>query len=285
VTLAELTVPMLIAPAAHAAGDPEVVRLVALAREGDRAAFGRLIEAHLHAGEARTVGVRSAAMIEPTPTGRAKARPYAAKARPDAAKARPDAAKARPDAAKARPYAANVGSHFSATGVDEAIDRVAAKMVAMDEADILPAVMARLPARAATPWFMAMPVQLAAAAALVVIAFLSARPSREVKLPESLPVMGQTSIEWPSLDATPALVAALTPDPRSPIPDSRPLLRQGFGGQAPIPEDHEFGLAPVPAIHALELDEIAPAAMELDAASSLAPLVLADLALDTQGDR
>ena len=59
-SLAELTLPMLsVMPAepAHlrqgsggqAAADPEVVRLVALARTGDRVAFGRLIEGHLTA--------------------------------------------------------------------------------------------------------------------------------------------------------------------------------------------------------------------------------------------
>ena len=50
VTLAELTVPMLVvAPTQEDAANPEVVRLVALARAGDRAAFGRLIEDHLTA--------------------------------------------------------------------------------------------------------------------------------------------------------------------------------------------------------------------------------------------
>ena len=50
VSLAELTLPMLtIAAAGEAAVDPEVVRLVSLARTGDRTAFGRLIERHLHA--------------------------------------------------------------------------------------------------------------------------------------------------------------------------------------------------------------------------------------------
>lgn len=49
-TLAELTVPMLVvAPTREDAVNPEVVRLVALARAGDRAAFGRLIEDHLTA--------------------------------------------------------------------------------------------------------------------------------------------------------------------------------------------------------------------------------------------
>ena len=49
-SLAELTLPMLSAPPRdEAAADPEVVRLVALARTGDRAAFGRLIEGHLTA--------------------------------------------------------------------------------------------------------------------------------------------------------------------------------------------------------------------------------------------
>ena len=49
VTLAELSVPMLVVAPPQAAADPEVVRLVALARSGDRAAFGRLIEDHLAA--------------------------------------------------------------------------------------------------------------------------------------------------------------------------------------------------------------------------------------------
>jgi RNA polymerase sigma factor (sigma-70 family) len=50
VTTAHLTLPMLMAgPAEPVAANPEVVRLVALARTGDRAAFGRLIEDHLTA--------------------------------------------------------------------------------------------------------------------------------------------------------------------------------------------------------------------------------------------
>ena len=50
VSLAELTLPMLtMAPADAGATDPEVVRLVGLARSGDRAAFGRLLENHLTA--------------------------------------------------------------------------------------------------------------------------------------------------------------------------------------------------------------------------------------------
>ena len=49
-SLAELTLPMLtMAASDEAAADPEVVRLVALARTGDRAAFGRLIERHITA--------------------------------------------------------------------------------------------------------------------------------------------------------------------------------------------------------------------------------------------
>jgi RNA polymerase sigma-70 factor, ECF subfamily len=48
VSLAELTLPMMaISTREESAADPEVLRLVALARTGDRAAFGRLIEGHL----------------------------------------------------------------------------------------------------------------------------------------------------------------------------------------------------------------------------------------------
>ena len=50
VSLAELTLPMLtIAAADEPAEDPELVRLVTLARTGDRAAFGGLIARHLTA--------------------------------------------------------------------------------------------------------------------------------------------------------------------------------------------------------------------------------------------
>ena len=49
VMLVELTVPMLIEAPSPAALDPELVRLVTLARAGDRVAFGRLIEDHLPA--------------------------------------------------------------------------------------------------------------------------------------------------------------------------------------------------------------------------------------------
>ena len=47
---AELALPMLmVGEAEPTAANPEVVRLVALARTGDRSAFGRLIEDHLTA--------------------------------------------------------------------------------------------------------------------------------------------------------------------------------------------------------------------------------------------
>jgi RNA polymerase sigma-70 factor (ECF subfamily) len=50
VSLAELTLPMMaISTREESAADPEVLRLVALARTGDRTAFGRLIEGHLAA--------------------------------------------------------------------------------------------------------------------------------------------------------------------------------------------------------------------------------------------
>lgn len=49
VTIAELSVPMLVGTEPRETADPEVVRLVTLARAGDRVAFGRLIEDHLPA--------------------------------------------------------------------------------------------------------------------------------------------------------------------------------------------------------------------------------------------
>ncbi len=63
VTTADLALPMLMAGEAEPEpANPEVVRLVALARTGDRAAFGRLIEDHL--GAARRLAL--AAVGQPT---------------------------------------------------------------------------------------------------------------------------------------------------------------------------------------------------------------------------
>lgn len=62
-SLGALSLPMLTMATSEAAdADPEVVRLVALARTGDRAAFGRLIDGHLTA--ARRVAL--AAVGQPT---------------------------------------------------------------------------------------------------------------------------------------------------------------------------------------------------------------------------
>src|SRR5262245_11593632 len=49
VTLAELTIPMLATPGEREDLDPESTRLAVLAREGDREAFGALLERHLAA--------------------------------------------------------------------------------------------------------------------------------------------------------------------------------------------------------------------------------------------
>jgi hypothetical protein len=166
--------------------------------------------------------------------------------------------------------------------LDAIIDRVAERMVAVPEdASLLARTIERLPERQATPWFLAMRVQLIAAAAIVLVAFLFARPGQELPRPE----VSQVAVTAPSIAPIPD---ARIPDPgprtpavdavvsRLPTPDSRlPIERR---------EDHERSLAPVDAIDALELVGIAPPAMELDATTAPAPLVLPELALDTKGD-
>ena len=160
---------------------------------------------------------------------------------------------------------------------DRAIDRVAAQLVAVrEDSDLLPHVMARLPERAPSTWFLAMPVQLAAGAALVLLAFLYGRPSREVTRRESLAVTaGASAIEARPLEAPRRPVAAPIPDPRSLIRDPR----------SPIPAlalarpDYDRSLAPVEALEGLELRAIAAPFLEIDAAAVIAPLVLSELPL------
>jgi hypothetical protein len=170
--------------------------------------------------------------------------------------------------------------------LDAAIDRVAARLVDVPgDEEFLARTMAQLPERKATPWFLTMRVQLAAAAAVVLVAFLFARPSRELPRREDPPVAAIASAVAPAPDPRSLVPGprSLVPDPRSPIPGPRSLVPDPRS-QTPERPDHERSLAPVAAIDALELSGIAPPAMELDAAAALEPLVLPELALDTKGD-
>jgi hypothetical protein len=167
--------------------------------------------------------------------------------------------------------------------LDAAIDRVAERMVAVPEdSGLLARTIERLPERQATPWFLAMPVQVIAAAAVVLVAFLYARPAQELSRPEA----SQAAVTAPA--STPALDARIpAPEPRVPDLAAAPVARQAQSRPAPLVmdrADHDRSLAPVDAIDALELVGIVPPAMELDAATAPAPLVLPELALDTKGD-
>jgi len=162
--------------------------------------------------------------------------------------------------------------------LDQAIDRVAAKMVAAPGADdLLRQVIARLPERKTTPWFMTMRVQVAAAAALVLVAFLYPRASRESASIESAPLaLAKPIAVRPEAPVREPVVAARH---RLPTSDSR------LPAAALDRPDHERSLPPVSAIEALELTDIAAPAMALDAPATLEPLVLTDLALEPKGEK
>jgi hypothetical protein len=177
--------------------------------------------------------------------------------------------------------------------LDAAIDRVAERMVAVPEdSGLLARTIERLPERQATPWFLAMRVQVIAAAAVVLVAFLYARPAQELSRPVASQVAVTAPASTPVVDARipdPAFAEATADRPGSRVPDlaAAPVARQAQS--RPLPPvvdraDHDRSLAPVDAIDALELVGIAPLAMELDAATSPAPLVVPELALDTKGD-
>jgi hypothetical protein len=175
--------------------------------------------------------------------------------------------------------------------LDAVIDRVAERMVAVPEdSGLLARTIERLPERQATPWFLAMPVQLIAAAAVVLVAFLYARPAQELSRPEASQVAVTAPASTPVVDARipdPAFAEATADRPGSRIPAAARVARQARSRPSPLVidrPDHDRSLAPVDAIDALELVGIAPLAMELDAATSPAPLVVPELALDTKGD-
>lgn len=185
--------------------------------------------------------------------------------------------------------------------LDAAIDRVATKMVAIDDdARVLQGVLSRLPDRASRPWFLGMPVQATVAVALVAAAFQWARPSEPPATPIAIA---------PIHSIAPPVVTGLMVVPTDRRADIH--LRQGSGGQARLPPsprlrranptpafaeatagkpdsrvggDHERSLPPVAAIEAIELGEISAPAIELDAPALLEPLVLTDLSLEIKGD-
>lgn len=155
--------------------------------------------------------------------------------------------------------------------LDDAIERVAAKLVAVtDDSRVLQQVMTRLPERTASPWFAAVPMQLAAAAALVLIAFFYPRASRESAPLELKPVAVEA----------PVIVPVPPPAPRSTAEASRlPTADSRLPRVAPDRPDHEFSLASVEAIEALEISAIAAPPLELDTAAAFDPLVLTELPL------
>lgn len=160
--------------------------------------------------------------------------------------------------------------------LDEAIDRVAAKMVAADEdAAVLQRVMARLPDRSTAPWFFAWPVQLAAGAALVLVAFLWARPLERQVVPAVNPVARAAEAAAVAAIVEPAAQRA---DVR--IPDRGPRIPRASLDRP----DHERSLPPVDIVAVIELDAIVTPAIDLAAPAALEPLVLTELALDTKGD-
>ena len=160
--------------------------------------------------------------------------------------------------------------------LDQAIDRVAARMVAVpDDASLLSRTMAQLPDRQVMSWFVAWPAQLTAGAALILATFLWARPGdRVMNAPGPVvPAAASPLAAAPVAVVTAPVVVALVPGPGSRIPAGA-LNR----------EDRGHGLAPIDAIDAIELVGIATPAIELDATSPLEPLVVPELALDTKGE-
>lgn len=156
--------------------------------------------------------------------------------------------------------------------LDEAIDRVAAKLVAAPGDDrVLQTVIARLPDRESRSWFLKMPVQATAAAALVLMAFLWARPSEPPALPIALAPIAASAP--PVITARMVEPASLRPVIR--IPDPGPRIPAGASDRP----DHEFSLPPVAALEAIELGALTTPAFAPVAMEALAPLVLTDLPL------
>lgn len=158
--------------------------------------------------------------------------------------------------------------------LDQAIDRVAARMVDVDhDRAMVERIVARLPERSgAGGWLRVLVPQAAVATVLIVAALVWTRSDRESVVPDpaaapSVAQGGAAASEAPAVPAPPAAVSA-------PVNATRIAARRVTPAVPELPLDHERSLAPVAAPISIEL-----ASLEAPSFLEKPPLVVAPLAL------
>lgn len=187
--------------------------------------------------------------------------------------------------------------------LDQAIDRVAARLVSVDhdpfdsptgrasrrsdglaqDRQMVERIVTRLPERSGVGgWLRVLAPQAALATVLIVAAWVWTTSDREqgVREPVAAPSVAQAgpvASEGSTVPSPPAGVHA----PRS---ANRLAARRATPAAAPLPADHERSLAPVAALVPLEVVSLASPSLPEEAFVVLAPIVLTELPLSGESN-
>ena len=168
--------------------------------------------------------------------------------------------------------------------LDQAIDRVAARLVSVDDdRAMVERIVARLPERNGLGgWLRVLLPQAAVATALIVTALVWTRGDRERVVPDPTPPpsiaqAGASASEVPVVPAPSAGASAL-------VNPTRIAARRVTPAAAALPVDHERSLAPVAAPVPLEVASLASPSLPEEAFVVLAPIVLTELPLSGESN-
>ena len=168
--------------------------------------------------------------------------------------------------------------------LDQAIDRVAARLVSVDhDAAMVERIVTRLPERSrAGGWLRVLVPQAAVGAALIVAALVWTTRDGEQVVGDLAPApavarAGTAPDEVPAMPALPVTASA-------PVHATRMAARRATPAAPALPVDHEFSLAPVEAPKPLEVVSLASPSLPEEAFVVLAPIVLTELPLSGESN-
>ena len=158
--------------------------------------------------------------------------------------------------------------------LDEAIDRVAARMTHVDDNGALTGqIVNALPERSIGFgwWFRSWAPRLAMVAVVIAAGIVWSNRGTQESSPIAATIAGS-----PNTDLIPLVASVREAEPNRTLP-LEPL--EPLEPMEPSNADFEFSLPSIAAVAALELEMIAPASLPEDAPLTLAPLAIADLPL------
>lgn len=168
--------------------------------------------------------------------------------------------------------------------LDQAIDRVAARLVSVDhDRAMAERIVARLPERSsAGGWLRVLAPQAVLATVLIVAAWLWTTNDRDQVVRDPVPAPSVAQAGTAASEA--AVVPAPSPAVSVPVNATRMAARRVTPAALELPVDHERSLAPVEAPIPLEVVSLTSPLLPEEAVVVLAPIVLTELPLSGESN-